>query len=30
MSDYRSGRKRKIGFAQDDRKRPDDPEKQKA
>jgi hypothetical protein len=29
-SDYRSSRKKKIGFEQDDRKHPDDPEKQKA
>jgi hypothetical protein len=29
-SDYRSERKRKIGFQQDDRKHPDDPEKKKA
>jgi hypothetical protein len=29
-SDYRSARKKKIGFEQDDRKHPDDPEKQKA
>ena len=28
-SDYRSSRKKKIGFEQDDRKHPDDPEKQK-
>jgi hypothetical protein len=29
-SDYRSSRKKKIGFQQDDRKHPDDPEKKKA
>jgi hypothetical protein len=29
-SDYRSARKKKIGFEQDDRKHPDDPGKQKA
>jgi Mg-chelatase subunit ChlD len=30
MSDYRSGRKRQIGFGPGDRKHPDDPEKQKS
>lgn len=29
-SDYRSSRKKKIGFEQDDRKHPDDPEKKEA
>jgi len=29
-SDYRSARKSKVGFEQDDRKHPDDPEKKKA